>query len=156
MPDQNGCHVLYRHLSAGRELRGQFPTHLAVGTVGERNTAGFGNLLQPRGQVHAVAIQVVAVDDHITQIDPDAILDAVLGALLEIGGRDGGLYHNSPFSRVHDARELREQPIADDLDDTAAVFLDLRCDQVLISGLETRVRTGLVDLHEAGVANHVR
>ena len=40
--------------------------------AGDANTAGLGHRLQTRGDVHAVAIDVVSLDDDVAEIDADA------------------------------------------------------------------------------------
>ena len=52
--------------------------HLPVGLLREADRAGFGDALQPRGYIDAVAHEIaVGFLDHIAEVDADAILDAL-------------------------------------------------------------------------------
>ena len=49
---------------------------------GDADAAGLGQRLQPRGDVDAVAVDVVALDDHVAEIDADAQHDRRLAQAL--------------------------------------------------------------------------
>jgi hypothetical protein len=49
-----------------------------VNRVGNKHPAGIGQRLDPCGDVDAVAIEIVTLDDHVAEIDADAKLDAVI------------------------------------------------------------------------------
>ena len=57
--------------------------------------------------------------------------------------------------RIHDARELDQHAVAGELDDAPPMLGDLGVDQLLAMRLERRERGGLVDAHEAAVADHI-
>src|SRR6201997_865901 len=57
--------------------KGQPVAHLVMNRIGDEHPAGIGQGLDPRGDVDAVAIEVVALDDHIAEIDADAQIDAL-------------------------------------------------------------------------------
>jgi hypothetical protein len=48
---------------------------LSVDDRGNANAAGLGQRLEPRGNVYTVAVDVVALNDHITEIDSDPQYD---------------------------------------------------------------------------------
>ena len=52
---------------------------LVVDGLRNADRAGLGERLEPGGDVDAVAKDVVAVDDHIAEIDPDPQLETALG-----------------------------------------------------------------------------
>ena len=62
-----------------REL--ELALDLVEGGAGDHDAARLGQLLEPGGDVYAVAVDVaVALDDHVAQVDADAEADApVLG-----------------------------------------------------------------------------
>ena len=74
---------------------------------------GFGQTLQPRGNVHPVPIDPLALDHHVAQVDADAKLHPALrqanrrfrslNVLLDL---DGALHG------IHDAGKLGQQVIA--------------------------------------------
>jgi hypothetical protein len=47
---------------------------------------GLGQTLQPRGHVDPFAVEVVAVDHHIADIDADAELEAAVGGGAIVSG----------------------------------------------------------------------
>jgi hypothetical protein len=51
---------------------------MIMNRIGDEHPAGIGQGFDPRRDVDAVAIEVVALDDHIAEIDADAQLDAVV------------------------------------------------------------------------------
>jgi hypothetical protein len=89
-----------------------------------------GERFQARRDIHAVAEDVVAVDDDVTEVDPDPEPDpAVLGHTgLAIDHR--ALHLGGAADRVDDAREFRQHPVAGRLDDAAGMLADLRVDEL--------------------------
>ena len=65
------------------------------------------------------------------------------------------LYQDGTFDRIDDAAELRQQAIAHQLEDAAAVLGDLRLEQLLAVRPQAVERPRFVLLHEAAVADHV-
>src|SRR4029079_13085225 len=93
------------------------------------DTAGFGQRLQPRGDVDAIAEDVVVVDDDVADVDADAKRDPLLWRHAGVAIRHPALYVDRATHRIDDAGELEQQPVACRLDDAAAVFRNLRVDQ---------------------------
>jgi hypothetical protein len=60
------------------EAETQLVAHLVAHHARHQNAAGFGQSLQPRRDIDAVAKNVVAVDDHVADIDPDPEIDALV------------------------------------------------------------------------------
>jgi hypothetical protein len=60
---------------------------LLVGGGREADAAGLGNAFQPRGDVDAVAENVVAVGEHVADIDTDAELEPPIGRTGDGRGR---------------------------------------------------------------------
>ncbi len=58
------------------ETEAELVAHLIMDDARNHDSAGFGERLQPRCHVDAVAKDVVTVDDNIADIDADAELDA--------------------------------------------------------------------------------
>ena len=90
--------------------------------AGDANTAWLRHRLQTRGDVDAVAIDVVALDDDVAEIDADAKPDLPRfgGALIAIG--HPALDHGSTLDGIDDAGELDERTVAHELDDAAMEF----------------------------------
>jgi hypothetical protein len=51
--------------------------HLVVGRAGDGDAARFRQLFEVRGDVHAVAVEVALLTDHVAEIDADAEADAL-------------------------------------------------------------------------------
>ena len=102
---------------ADRQLR----LDVVVGGAGDRDAAGLGERLHAVGDVHAVAVDVVAFDDHVAKIDADAELQP---ALERQGGVALGLlplHLDRATQGIDDALELDQQAVAHGLDQPAAM-----------------------------------
>ena len=123
--------------------------------AGDADAAGLGHRLQARGDVDAVAIDVVALDDDVAEIDADAKPDPLRfgRALVAIG--HSALDHGSALDGIDDAGELDQRAVAHQLDHAAMEFLDRRVDQFATAALQSLERADLVLAHEAAVADHV-
>jgi hypothetical protein len=131
---------------------------LDVVAHGARNAdaAGFGQRLEPRRDVDAIAVDIVAVDDDVAEIDPDAEIDAAILAQAGVALGHAALNFDGAAHRVDDAGELDEQPVARGLDDAPLVLGDLAVDQLRAMRLEALERVLLVDAHQPAVADDVR
>ena len=122
----------------------------------DRDAAGLGQLLEARRDVDPVAIEVVALDDHVAEVDSDPERDPLVLGNADVAPGERLLDVDGAGQSVDDARELRQQAVAHQLDDAPAVGGHLGIDQVTAKRLERGERAGLVRLHEARVADHVR
>jgi hypothetical protein len=110
----------------------------------DADPARLGERFEASRDIDAVAKDVLVLDDDVAEIYSDPELDpAVLGnAGLAIDHSPlpfGGAAH-----RVDDARELRQQPVASILDDTARMLGDLRVDKLAEMRTQARVGSFLV------------
>src|SRR4051812_6601003 len=85
--------------------------------------------LQPRGDVDAVAVDVVAIGDHVSKIDPDAERNALFLELSGVPVDDCPLHLDRAAHRINHARKFREHAVAGGLDNTTAMLLDFRIDK---------------------------
>ncbi len=132
----------------------EFSPRLGQHRARDADAAGLGHGFEPRGDVDPVAKDVVAVDDHVAEIDPNAEVDAGLGGLRAIGHR--ALPPDCAAHRVDDARELDEEPVAGRLDDAPVMLGDPRVDQLGPQRLEPHQRPFLVRPHQPRIARHIR
>ena len=107
------------------------------------------------GDIDAFAVEIVAIDAYVAEIDADAEFHTPvrLGARVVLGHVVLN-FHGAPY-RVHGARKLDQDAIAHGFDDPPAALGDLGIQQLLAKRLEPRQRPGLVLAHEAAVAHHV-
>ena len=121
----------------------------------DADAARLGHRFQARGDVHAVAIDVVFLDDDVAEIDADAKPDLLRfgGALVAID--HSALDHGSALDGIHDAGEFNQRPVAHKLDHAAMEFGYRRIDQFTAATLQPIERAHFVFAHEAAVADHV-
>ena len=104
---------------------------LVEGVAGNDDAAGLGERLEPRGDVDAVAVDVVALDDHVAEIDADPELDALVLGRIGVALGHAALDRERALYGVDHARELDQGAIAHQLDDAAVAGGDLGLDQLL-------------------------
>jgi hypothetical protein len=111
--------------------------------------------LQTRGDVHTIAKDVIALDDHIALVNTEPELDALLRGHLGVPLNHPPLYLDSAAKRVHHAREIHEHAVPGGLDDPAPMLSDLGIYESLPVGLELGERAFFVSAHQAAVPGHV-
>jgi hypothetical protein len=119
-----------------------------VNDRGDAHAARVGERLQPRRDIDAVAINIVAVNDHVAQIDADAKLDGGCARWQDAAG-DGVLDSDGAFDGVDDAGEIDERPVANQFHDAAVVRLYRRIEELFSEILQRGKRARLVGCHEA-------
>ena len=88
--------------------------------------ARVGESLQPRRDVDAVAVDVVAFDDHVSEIDADAELDAAVVQRGAVAVGHAGLDRDGAAHGLDRAGEIDQQAVAGAFDDASAVRGDVR------------------------------
>ena len=121
----------------------------------DTNSTGLGQCLQARRNIDAVAEDVVAINDHVSQIDPDAEPDPALFGHVLFTADHRALDLNSASHGIDNARELGQQAVAGVLHNPAAVLPDLRINQLAEMCLQAFVRTLLVGAHKPRITGHV-
>ena len=114
-----------------------------------------GDALQPRRDVDAIAIDVIALDDDIAQVDSDPELDLALARLAAIALGHARLDRHRAAHRLDRAGEIHQQPVARALDDAAAVLGDARLEELAEMALQPAKRALLVLAHETAEAGDV-
>ena len=89
------------------------------GGARDADAAGFGKGLEPGRDVDAVAVEIVALDDDVAEIDADAELDAPSWRNVLVALGHAALDYGSAAQCVDDAGELDQRPVAHQLDDPA-------------------------------------
>jgi len=135
--------------------KGQPVAHLIVDRIGDEHSAGIGERLDPRSDVDAVAVEVVAFDDHIAEIDADAQFDALVRRDACVPLRDRLLHLDRATHRIDDAGKLHQYTVAGGLDDAAVVLGDLRIEELMAQRLEAFERAFLVRAHQPRIPRHI-
>ena len=129
--------------------------HLVRGTARYVDAAGVRQRLDPGGNIHAVTIDVVAIDDDVTDIDANPELYPTVFGAAGIAFANLLLDLDRAGDSVHGARELHQRAIAHEFDRPARMGSDQGIDEVAPHGLQTGKSPGLVDTHEARVPDHI-
>src|SRR5664279_48303 len=95
----------------------------------EANASGVGNPFQSRGNIDAVAENVVALNDNVANIDTDTQFDAPLPRFSSIALGHSALNVDSAGNRVNGAAKLHQRAVAHQLDDPAQMGGDLGIDK---------------------------
>ena len=96
---------------------------------------GSARAFQPRRDVHAVAVDVVALDDDVAEVDTDAKANALVLGNARLAPGHGALDLDGALHGVDHARELHQRAVAHQLDDASVVRRDRRIDELPGEGL---------------------
>ena len=112
--------------------------------IGDEHAAGIGQGFDPCRDIDAVAIEIVALDDHIAEIDADAQFDpAIRGDIcVPLGHRL--LHLDRAAHRIDDAGKFHKHAVAGGLDDASLMLSDLRIDELAAQRLEAFERAFLI------------
>jgi len=135
--------------------KGQPVAHVVVNSIGDQHPAGIGQSFDPSGNVDAVAIEVVTLDDHIAEIDADAQFDAVVGADTNVPLGHRLLHRDRAPHRIDDAGKFHQQAVAGGLDDAAPVLGDFRIDELAAQRFEPFERAFFVRPHQPRISRHI-
>ena len=116
--------------------------------VGNQQSPGLGQRFEPRGDIDAVAIDILLLENHLTDMDADPEAQ-------EIMVREPFLHLHRAVNRIGDAGEFDQPAISHALDDLAAMVGDGGFEQVPAHCPERRKRAGLIRAHQAGIIHHI-
>ena len=123
--DVDGARDIFRrHLAEVLEAERELVAHRVAHGAGDVNAARLRHRLQPRRDVHTVAVDVVGVADDVADIDADAELDPSLRRHRLVPLGHAALHIDRAAHGIDRAGELDQHPIAGGLDDTAAMAGD--------------------------------
>src|SRR5258705_11073361 len=128
---------------------------MPVNVIGHADAAGLRDAFQPRRDIHAVAQDVVAIDQHVTQIDADAKQHAYLLRHIPVALSHEILDYDGAIDGGNNRRELQEHTVPGRLDDSATVVGHDRIARGGMLGQRPRC-TGFIKTHEPAVAGDVR
>ena len=137
------------------EVDRKLVANLIAGGARDADAAGPGQCFEPRGDVDAVAEDVLALDDHVAHVDADAELEPALLGNARVAPGHGVLDLDRALHGIDDAGELGQEAIAHGLDDAPVTGRDHRLDQLAKMGLEGAERARFVGPHQPRVADHV-
>ena len=129
-------------------------THLLEGAGRNGHRAGLAQALEPRGDVHAIAVDTRGIHQHIAQVHANAVLHALVLRQRGIALRERALEFKRAFHRLHHRPEFGQDRVAGSVDDATVVFAHLAGKQApaLVEHLQ---RGPVVGMHQPAIANHV-
>jgi hypothetical protein len=135
-------------------MKGQFVFNLLEDTTGDVYATRVGQRLQPRCDVHPVAVDPLALLDHVPQVDPNAKEHAAVFGKLGVPRLQLFLHRHRALHRIHHTGELSQQVVAGRIHHAAPVLLD-EVGEYLLVGFEGPDGGGLIVLHQATVAGDI-
>jgi hypothetical protein len=133
----------------------QLVLYLFVNAAGDIDFAGLGYAFKPRGNVDAVAVNIVGFDDDVAEIDSNAILDPMMLRQCRIASHQILLNHDAAADGFDRTIENRNEPVAGGFNQPAVMFYDAGFDEIALDTLDTVVRAFFVDLHQAAVTGDI-
>ena len=112
------------------EAEGEFLLDLLGYLARDADAAGFSKLLEPSCDVHAFTQAIVTLDDDFTKVDANADIDPLVFRHTGVALGETALQRHGALDGVHNARKLRKQSIASQLEDAAVVLLDFGLEQL--------------------------
>src|SRR5256885_4034796 len=102
----------------------QLVLYLFVDAAGDVDFAGMGDALKPRGNIDAVAVDVIGFDDDIAEIDAYAVLDPMMLRQCRVAPYEILLNHDAASDGFDRAIENRNEPFAGGFNKPGVVFHD--------------------------------
>src|SRR6266851_609172 len=116
--------LLAEVLIAQRKL---VPKVLADGAR-DADAARFREALEARGDVDAIAVDLLTVDHHVAEVHADPEFHPALGCQRRVLGLECGLNLDRALDGIHDAGKLREHAVARRIDEASVMLIDERID----------------------------
>jgi hypothetical protein len=135
--------------------KGQPIANVVVDRIGDEHPAGIGQGFDACGDVDAVTVEVVALDDHIAEIDADAQFDAAVHPNTGVALGHRLLHRDRAAHRIDDAGKFDQQPVAGGLDDAAPVLGDFRIQELAAQRLEAFERAFFIRPHQPRIPRHI-
>ena len=117
------------HRRGCRRRNRQPAADLIVDDARYADPARLGDPLQPGRDIHPVAVDVVALDDDVAEVDADPEYDPLVFRDRDVALGHPALHRDRAGDGLDDAREFDQDAVAGRLDDAALVLGDLGIDQ---------------------------
>src|SRR5262249_3749423 len=123
--------------------------------VAHADPAGFGNLLQARRNVDTVTMDIIAIDDHVAEVNSDPKVNGVIAWYVCGTLRHRSLHDNRAFDSGDNAGKLQQKAITGGLHDPTAMFFNEGIDELGAVRFQRRKCPAFVPLHEPAVAGNI-
>src|SRR5262245_19932887 len=94
------------------ESKAQPVAYLLVHRARDQYRSRLGQGFEPRRDINAITVEVLAVDDHVAEIDADAELDAHVGRFGRIALGHSALHLDGAAHGIDDAGKFHQHPVA--------------------------------------------
>ena len=128
---------------------------MVVGLPGNADSAGFRDTFEARCDIHAVTVDVVAVDDDVAEMHAHPQQHPAVIARAAIAYLHLALNLRRAFHGFDHAAELGQDAVAHKLYDLPAMPFDRRRDQFAPVRLECGERAGFICAHKPAVAGNI-
>ncbi|GEO18996.1 hypothetical protein MAE02_66920 [Microvirga aerophila] len=125
-----------------------------MGSLRDVNASRLSKTLQSRGDIHAVAEEVVAAHYHVTDMHPDPESKALLIWLILINGYERVLHFDSTPNGINGAGEFGQNAVTSSISDPATMFSDEPVHDLAMSGQDPDGCI-LILAHQTRVACHI-
>ena len=134
---------------------GELIADLLVNRLREADAVWFGERLEARRDIDAIAINVLGLGDNVAEVDADPKPDALVVSYPNVPEVHAALYLDSAQHGFYDAGEFHQHAVAGVFDDAAVVLADFWIDQFAAVRLATFMRPLLIRTHHARIADHI-
>jgi hypothetical protein len=136
-------------------VRGDLVLHGVVHGTRDADATRLREALEPRSHVDAGTVDVLGVDPDVADVHAHAKRDALLRRRIREQRGECGLHVERSSDRTLGGRELRQESVARELDDAAAMARNGGIDDVAARAAPVLDDSRFVELHQARVAGDV-
>jgi hypothetical protein len=129
--------------------------YLLVNATRDVNLAGIGNTLKARGDVDAIAENVVCFDDNIAKIDTNPIFNPMMLRHRCIASNHVLLDDDTAPHSFDGTVENRDKSVTSGFDEPSVMPHYAGLYEVTLDPLHAKMRSFFIDLHEAAVARDI-
>lgn len=116
------------------EGKGELARDLSRDFARNADAAGLCKPLQAGGDVHTLPVAILALDDHLAEVDANADFQGGEFGSAGIALGHAALKCCGAFHRIHDTAEFRQQSVAHQFENAPVMLLDFRLEQFLVAG----------------------
>ena len=102
------------------ENKSRCAPHMFMDVARDTDAAGFSESFHPCSDVDAPSIQIIALDNHVAEVDTDSKFDALVLGQTRVAIGQLTLYRHGTIKCLDGARKLSESAVASDLKDSPA------------------------------------
>src|SRR6266851_1078892 len=99
-------------------------------STGDADAARFRETFEASSDVNAVTVDLLAVHHHVPEVDTDAEFHPAFGWQIRVLSLERGLDLGGALDRVDYAGELSQHAVAGGVNESSAMLLDERIDQL--------------------------